>query len=178
MSVALKRGASHVAEQKVVVKQFLTFQVCGELYGMNIESVREVIEYPTVTEVPLMPPFVKGVVNLRGDVVPIIDLSVRFGKPHTDIARRTCIVIVEIRHEEEEQIIGMIVEAVSEVVDIPETDIEPPPAFGARIRSEFIEGVAKVGGAFAVLLAASHVLSIEEMSAIVEADASAEMAQV
>lgn len=170
MSVALKRGAGKVVESRGVVKQFLTFLAEGELFGMNIESVREVIEYPTVTEVPLMPPFVKGVVNLRGDVVPIIDLAVRFGKAQTQVDRRTCIVIVEIQHDEEEQIIGMVVEAVSEVVEISDQDIEPPPAFGARIRSEFIEGVAKVNGAFAVLLSASHVLSIDEMSAIVEAD--------
>ncbi len=149
-------------------RQCLVFALCGETFAIGIRSIKEIIEYGQLTEVPMMPALVRGVINLRGAVVPVVDLAVRFGRAPTRIARRTCIVIVEIEAEPgQPQTIGVIVDAVNEVLDIPAQDIEPPPSFGARIRSDFIEGMGKVGGRFVILLEMGHALSIDELSDIV-----------
>ena len=149
-------------------QQYLVFSLCGEAFAIGIRSIKEIIEYGQLTEVPMMPDLVRGVINLRGAVVPVVDLAVRFGRAPTEVARRTCIVIIEIESQPEQtQVIGVIVDAVTEVLDIPPQDIEPPPSFGARIRSDFIEGMGKVGGKFVILLDMGHALSIDELSDIV-----------
>ena len=149
-------------------RQYLVFSLCGETFALAIQGVKEIIEYGQLTEVPMMPDLVRGVINLRGAVVPVVDLAVRFGRAPTEVARRTCIVIIEIESQPEQtQVIGVIVDAVTEVLDIPPQDIEPPPSFGARIRSDFIEGMGKVGGKFVILLDMGHALSIDELSDIV-----------
>ena len=149
-------------------QQYLVFSLCGEAFAIGIRSIKEIIEYGQLTEVPMMPELVRGVINLRGAVVPVVDLAVRFGRAPTEVARRTCIVIIEIESQPEQtQVIGVIVDAVTEVLDIPPQDIEPPPSFGARIRSDFIEGMGKVGGKFVILLDMGHALSIDELSDIV-----------
>lgn len=152
-------------------QQYLVFSLCGETFAIGIRSIKEIIEYGHLTEVPMMPELVRGVINLRGAVVPVVDLAVRFGREPTRIARRTCIVIVEIEAwleagAGEPQVIGVIVDAVNEVLDIPAEDIEPPPSFGARIRSDFIEGMGKVAGKFVILLNLKHVLSVDELAQI------------
>ena len=154
-------------------QQYLVFSLCGETFAVGIRSIKEIIEYGHLTEVPMMPELVRGVINLRGAVVPVVDLAVRVGRAPPAIARRTCIVIVEIEAAPEAgagetQVIGVIVDAVNEVLDIPALDIEPPPSFGARIRSDFIEGMGKVGGRFVILLNLSRVLSVGELADIVE----------
>ena len=133
---------------------------------MEIRSIREVIQYGGLTEVPLMPAFIRGVINLRGSVVPVIDLSVRFGRALTEIARRTCIVILEVEHAGDMVTLGVIVDNVSEVLEIGPSEIEPAPAFGSNLRSEFLAGVGKVGGRFVILLDVNHVLSIDELAAV------------
>ena len=149
-------------------QQYLVFSLCGEAFAIGIRSIKEIIEYGQLTEVPMMPDLVRGVINLRGAVVPVVDLAVRFGRAPTEVARRTCIVIIEIESQPgEAQTIGVIVDAVTEVLDIPPQDIEPPPSFGARIRSDFIEGMGKVGGKFVILLDMGHALSSDELSDIV-----------
>ena len=149
-------------------QQYLVVSLCGEAFAIGIRSIKEIIEYGQLTEVPMMPDLVRGVINLRGAVVPVVDLAVRFGRAPTEVARRTCIVIIEIESQPEQtQVIGVIVDAVTEVLDIPPQDIEPPPSFGARIRSDFIEGMGKVGGKFVILLDMGHALSIDELSDIV-----------
>lgn len=151
-------------------RQYLVFSLCGETFAVGIRSIKEIIEYGHLTEVPMMPELVRGVINLRGAVVPVVDLAVRFGRAPTAIARRTCIVIVEIEAQPgETQVIGVIVDAVNEVLDIPAQDIEPPPTFGARIRSDFIEGMGKVAGKFVILLSLEHALSADELAGIVVA---------
>lgn len=145
-------------------KQYLTFMLGGEMFAVVIVNVKEIIEFGALTEIPMMPSFIRGVINLRGAVVPVIDLSCRFGGKATQVARRTCIVIIEMRDGEQKQDVGVMVDAVSEVLEIADAEIEPPPAFGARIRTDFIAGMGKVNGRFVILLDVNRVLSIEEIS--------------
>lgn len=147
--------------------QYLTFSLASETFAIGILAIKEIIEYRGVTEVPMMPSAIRGVINLRGAVVPVLDLLARFGKPSSPVGKRTCIVIVEVATaDDERQVIGVIVDAVSEVLDIPASDIEPPPSFGARIGREFIAGMGKVRGKFVILLDVSRVLATEELSAL------------
>jgi len=149
--------------------QYLTFLLAGEAFAINILSIKEIIEYHSLTEVPMMPASVRGVINLRGAVVPVMDLLVRFGRKPSEVTKRTCIVIVEVEAEvdgeRERQVIGVVVDAVNEVLDIAASDIEPAPAFGARIRTDFIQGMGKVRGKFVILLNVNHVLSLDEIQA-------------
>lgn len=150
-------------------RQYLTFSVGGEVFAIGILNIKEIIEYGSLTEIPMMPAFIRGVINLRGAVVPVIDLSVRFGRAPTQIARRTSIVIIEVDSENGKQDIGIVVDAVHEVLEISPGDIEPPPAFGAKIRTDFIQGMGKVGGKFVIILNIDRVLSVEEMAILSEA---------
>ena len=160
------------SEQKAVAvveapQQYLTFLLGGEMFALAILNVKEIIEYGNLTEIPMMPTFIRGVINLRGSVVPVIDLSARFGGAATEIGRRTCIVIVEMKGADSgdaSQDIGIIVDAVSEVLEIPRGEIEPPPSFGAKIRADFIAGMGKVSGKFVIILNVQRVLSVEEMA--------------
>ena len=144
--------------------QYLTFTLGGEMFAVGILNVKEIIEYGHLTEIPMMPAFIRGVINLRGSVVPVIDLSARFGGKSTELSRRTCIVIVEVTDEETRHDIGIMVDAVSEVLDIPGSEIEPPPSFGAKIRADFIFGMGKVAGKFVIILNINKVLSVEEIA--------------
>jgi purine-binding chemotaxis protein CheW len=156
-------------------KQYLTFMLGGEVFAIGILCIKEIIEYAGLTEVPLMPECIRGVINLRGAVVPVLDLSARFGKKPGDVTKKTCIVIVEVEAGEEFHDMGVVVDAVNAVLEIPASEIEPPPAFGARIRTDFIEGMGKVAGKFVILLNVNQVLSTEELGAMGVA-ASAELA--
>jgi len=146
--------------------QYLAFSLGGETFAMDIRAIREVIQFGGITEVPLMPPFIRGVINLRGSVVPVIDLFVRFGRPACAVAHRTCIVILEVDSEEDTVVLGIIVDNVSEVLEIGASEIEPAPAFGSRLHSAFLAGVAKVGGKFVILLDVDRILSPEELAAV------------
>jgi purine-binding chemotaxis protein CheW len=148
------------------VQQYLTFVLGSETFAIGILAIKEIIEYANLTAVPMMPPYVRGVINLRGAVVPVLDLSVRFGKEASPVTKRTCIVIIEIdaggvRHD-----VGVVVDAVNAVLDISASDIEPPPSFGARIRTDFIQGMGKVNGKFVILLDVNRVLASEELAAL------------
>ena len=149
-------------------RQYLTFTLGGEMYAVETLSVKEIIEYGQVTSVPMMPPSIRGVINLRGAVVPVIDLKARFGGQPTEVTRRTCIVIVEMGCGDECQVLGIVVDTVSEVLEIPPGEIEAAPAFGARIRADFIRGMGKVGGGFVILLNVEAVLSTDELSVLDE----------
>jgi len=150
--------------------QYLTFLLSNEMFAVGILNIKEIIEYGSLTEVPMMPSFIRGVINLRGSVVPVVDLSARFGRNRTEISRRTCIVIIEVRGEEEaKHDIGVMVDSVSEVLEIPRSEIEPPPAFGAKIRVDFIHGMGKVDGKFVIILDANKVLSVDELSMLGQA---------
>ncbi|MCK9388445.1 MAG: chemotaxis protein CheW [Sulfuritalea sp.] len=144
--------------------QYLTFLLGEEMFAIGILAIREIIEYGFVTEVPMTPPFIRGVINLRGAVVPVVDLAVRFGREARDNTRRTCIVIVEVESTTGSREMGVVVDAVSEVLEISHDEIEPPPEFGARIRSDFIRGMGKIGGKFVILLDVNRVLLVDEVA--------------
>lgn len=149
--------------------QYLVFMSNGETYAIDILQIREIIEYGSLTEVPMTPPTVRGVINLRGAVVPVIDLAARFGRARAKPGRRSCIVIVEIRGADQAQsrpqTLGVLVDGVSEVLEIGDGEIEPAPSFGARIRTDFIAGMARVGGRFVVVLDVGRVFSVDEIAA-------------
>lgn len=149
-------------------QQYLTFMLGGETYAIGILSIKEIIEYGCLTEVPRLPEFIRGVINLRGAVVPVIDLGARFGKHVTQVAKRTCIVIIEVANGEETQDIGVMVDAVNEVLEISAGEIEPAPSFGASIRADFIDGMGKINGKFVIILDIHEVLSVEEMATLGE----------
>jgi purine-binding chemotaxis protein CheW len=157
--------------------QYLTFVVAGETFAIGIMAIKEIIEYGDLTVVPMMPHAVRGVINLRGAVVPVIDLGVCFKRQSSTPGKRTCIVIVEVACGGGRQIVGVIVDAVNEVLEIPREQIEPPPAFGARIKTEFIAGMGKVGGRFVILIDVNHALSVDDLGTLAAAaDAPAALA--
>ncbi len=177
MTERVEMSASNVVAQAAKLRiaeatpaQYLTFFLGSELFAIGILRIKEIIEYHSITQVPMMPVAVRGVINLRGAVVPVLDLQARFGRPASQVGKRSCIVIVEINAGGEEagahQTIGIMVDAVSEVLDIAGADIEPPPAFGASIRADFILGMGKVKGKFVILLNADHVLAVDEVNAL------------
>lgn len=164
-ALTLRNRENQTPEMPVAeVGQYLTFQLGGETFAVGILAIKEILEYVPLTLVPLMPPFIRGVMNLRGAVVPVIDLSLRFGRARTEVGRRTCIVIIEVMFDERQQYIGVLVDAVHEVLAIAESDIEPPPQFGSKIRVDFIAGMARIDARFVVLLYVDKVLSVDEMS--------------
>ena len=148
-------------------QQYLTFMLGAEVFAINILSIKEIIEYGNLTIVPKMPSFIRGVINLRGSVVPVIDLAARFDRPEAVISRRTCIVIIEVQHEEVQQVIGVLVDAVNEVLEIASAQIEPVPSFGTQVRTDFIDGMGKVNDKFVIILNVNQVLSADEMAELV-----------
>lgn len=148
--------------------QYLTFSLGGEMFAIGILHIKEILEYGNLTTVPMMPAFIRGVINLRGAVVPVVDLSARFGRHTSEVTRRSCIVIIEVEVDSGVQDIGLMVDAVSAVLEIPASEIEPAPNFGARIRADFISGMAKVNGKFVILLNVGKVLSIDEMALLAD----------
>lgn len=159
--VKVEARAGLVAEE---LQQYLTFMLSGETFAIGILHIKEIIEYGQLTTVPMMPSSIRGVINLRGAVVPVVDLTSRFGGKRSELTRRSCIVILELSVEDETQVIGIVVDAVNEVLEIAAADIEPPPAFGTRIRTDFIQGMGKVKEKFVIILDAQRILSIDEMA--------------
>lgn len=149
--------------------QYLTFAVGSEQFAMDIRTVREIIQYAPMTTLPLMPGFVRGVINLRGAVVPVIDLHARFGRPPAQIGKKTCIVIFDARHDGDRVELGLLVDAVSEVIDIAADQIEAPPNFGAAVRRDFIRGMAKQEDRFLIVLEPDRAFDIGEMSELCDA---------
>ena len=161
-------------------QQYLTFMLSGETYAISILSIKEIIQFGQLTEVPRMPDFIRGVINLRGAVVPVIDLSARFGKPPTQVGRRNCIIIIEVALGAETQNVGVMVDAVNAVLEIPDSEIEPAPTFGTNIRADFIAGMGKINGKFVIILNIQQVLSMDDMAtlATVESASHAELTQL
>lgn len=157
------------------IRQFLTFNTGGECYALGILLVKEIIEFGGITRVPLMPGFVRGVINLRGAVVPVIDLSARLYGHCVNEGKRTCIVIVELPdHANGLSELGVVVDGVNEVLELSQTELTPPPQFGSRIRTDFIEAMAKLPDRLLMILAPEKVLSVEEMANLVAVTEQAE----
>ena len=177
MGALVKTGGAVAAAAHQEDAQYLTFLLGGEMFAIGILGIKEIIEYGSLTAVPMMPEFIRGVINLRGAVVPVVDLSARFGRKASEVTRRSCIVILEVEADGadgERQDVGVVVDSVSEVLAIAAGEIEPPPSFGAKIRTDFISGMGKVGGKFVIILNAGRVLSVDEMAMLTQATGSAE----
>lgn len=144
------------------IYQYLTFLLAGDVFAIAIPVIKEIIEYSSLTEVPMMPAYVRGVINLRGAAVPVLDLLLRFGKKSSAVTKRTCIVIIETATQGRPQDVGVVVDSVDSVLDISASQIEPPPRFGATLRNDFIQGMGKVNGRFVKLLDVDPVLAVEE----------------
>lgn len=148
--------------------QYLTFSLGEEVFAMNISNVREIVQYAAITVVPLMPDFVRGVINLRGAVVPVIDLQARLGRTRAQVGKKTCIIIFDVSAPGEKVELGLMVDAVSEVIDILSAQIESPPQFGATIARDFIRGMGKVDGRFIVILDPDRALNVDDMATLIE----------
>jgi purine-binding chemotaxis protein CheW len=148
--------------------KYLTFGLAGEEYGIGILKIREIIGMMPVTSVPQTPEFVKGVINLRGKVIPVMDLRLRFGMTSMAYTERTCIVVVEIKGESGTMLIGVVVDSVSEVLNIKGDDIEETPTFGTRLNTDYILGMAKMGKGVKILLDIDRVLKDDEVSVLEE----------
>ncbi|HEV8720881.1 MAG TPA: chemotaxis protein CheW [Candidatus Binatia bacterium] len=143
--------------------QYLTFHIAGEEYAVGILRVKEIITYGTLTTVPQTPPSIRGVINLRGSVVPVVDLAVKFGLPASPVTDRTCIVIVELNFGAEATVMGIMADSVSEVVELFSDDILPAPSFGTHVSTDFLRGMGKAGAKFVLILDIDKVLSASDM---------------
>jgi len=149
---------------KLEENQYLTFLLNEDVYGLRILVVKEIIEYAEITRVPMMPKFIPGVINLRGNVVPVVDLNSLFLDLKTNVTRKTCIIIVETDSADTKTDVGLLVDLVNEVIEI-ET-IDPPPSFGSRLHTDYIEGIGKVEDKFIVILNMNSVLNIRGIEKI------------
>ena len=167
-SDTMSRGGAARAALPQAAAQYLTFMLGREVFAMDIRTVREIIQYGPMTTVPLMPDFVRGVINLRGAVVPVIDLQARFGRPAAAVGKKTCIVIFDAVREGERVELGLLVDAVSEVIDIAADQIEPPPNFGTSVQRDFIRGMGKVDKRFLIILEPDRAFDIDDMAQLCE----------
>jgi purine-binding chemotaxis protein CheW len=149
--------------------QYLTFHLGGEEYAIGILRVKEIIEYGTLTVVPQTPPSIRGVINLRGNVVPVVDLALKFGIPQSPITNRTCIIIVEVELRGEQSVIGIIADSVSQVIELAPSEILPPPSFGTRVSVDFLHGMGRADKKFSLILNIDKVLSIDELTSTASA---------
>jgi len=167
-SVPATFGGQGLEEQH----QYLTFMLSGETYAIGILCIKEIIQYEQMTEVPRVPAFIRGVINLRGAVVPVIDLNARLGKVLSQIERRNCIIIIEMALGESTHSVGVMVDAVNAVLEIPDSEIEPAPAFGTHIQAEFIAGMGKINGKLVIILNIRQLLSMADTAVLAEAGTS------
>src|SRR5208282_6031913 len=150
------------------IGQHLTFFVAGEEYAVNILKVKEIIEYDTVTTVPNTAPWIRGVTNLRGNVVPVIDLAVKFGLSASRVSKLSCIVITEVSYDGDKLTMGIMADSVSQVVDFTESEVEAPPPFGTRLKIEYLLGMGRMGKKFCLILDIDKVLSADELLAMTD----------
>jgi purine-binding chemotaxis protein CheW len=164
---------STIVQEAAEQQKYLTFQMSDDEYAVGIPHVREIIEYSAVTRVPKAPAWIRGVINVRGSVVPVVDLAVKFGVVARPVTKTTCIIILEIQLDGEDSIMGVIADAVNEVTHFTAEDIEKAPSFGTRVRVEYLLGMAKTGKKFALMLDIHKVLSGEELVRLGEVPAQA-----
>lgn len=146
------------------IRQYLTFQLGEEIFALDVATVREVLDFTTLTEVPRTPAFMRGVINLRGSVVPVVDLRLAFGMSRTEKTVNTCIVVVEVHIDGETLIIGALADSVEEVIDLEPEQIQPPPSVGTAIRTDFIQGMGRRESTFLMILDIDRVFSPDELN--------------
>ncbi|MBF0126503.1 MAG: purine-binding chemotaxis protein CheW [Magnetococcales bacterium] len=151
--------------------QYLTFMLGTEVFAVDIAKIREVLEFTTVTKVPRTPAFMCGVINLRGSVVPVVDMRLKFRMDKTDKTVNTCIIILEIAQDDGVVVMGALADSVREVMELGPDQIEPPPKIGLRLRADFLKGMGKDDGRFIMILDIDKIFSVEELSAVQEAAA-------
>jgi purine-binding chemotaxis protein CheW len=154
------------AQELLETNQFLAFMLEDEVFAVDISKVREVLEFRTVTKVPQTPEMMKGVINLRGSVVPVIDMRIKFGMEETENTVNTVIIIIEIELDQESTMIGALVDSVKEVMDLDTEHIEPPPSIGTQLNTEFIKGMGKKGDEFIIILDIETIFSPEELDLV------------
>jgi len=147
-------------------RQYLTFRLGDEVYATDVAKVREVLDFTTITKIPKTPDFMRGVINLRGNVVPVVDLRLCFAMSKTEKTVNTCIVVVEMLLDGESNVIGALADSVEEVIDLEPEQIQPPPKIGTKIRTDFIRGVGKRDTQLTMILDIDRVFSAEELSAV------------
>jgi purine-binding chemotaxis protein CheW len=153
--------------------QYLTFKLGDEVFALDISKVREVLDFTTVTKVPRTPAFMRGVINLRGSVVPVVDLRLKFGMTKTENSVNTCIIITEVTVDNDTTILGALADSVQEVLDLDAEHIAPPPKIGTKLRTEFIEGMGKRNDQFIIILDIDKVFSADELSLVKQDETSA-----
>lgn len=151
--------------------QYLMFTIGADSFALPLLKVKEIIEYEVVTRVPSMPEWVQGVINLRGNIVPVIDLAVKFRQPATKALKETCIVIVDAEFGDQTLVMGVVVDSVSDVATWSASDIQAPPSFGTRLKSDYLRGMAAAGKTFCLILDVDRVLSIDELLELAPVDA-------
>ncbi len=158
----------------IETNQYLTFKLEDEVFGLAIGKVREVLDFTTITKVPRTPEYMRGVINLRGSVVPVVDLHLKFGLAQTEKTVNTCIIIVEISMEGEITVLGALADSVQEVVELEPEQIEPAPKIGTKLNTEFIKGMGKREDQFIILLDIDKVFSSDELSLVQRAETPAQ----
>jgi purine-binding chemotaxis protein CheW len=149
-------------------RQYLTFQLSEEVFALDVSHVREILEFTTVTKVPKTPDYMRGVINLRGSVVPVLDMRLKFDLAATEKTVNTCIIVVEVSCEEETTIIGALVDSVQEVFELEADQIEPPPRMGTRLKTGFVKGMGKKDDRFVIILDIDRLFSSEELAGLQE----------
>lgn len=147
-------------------RQYLTFKLSDEIFALDVAQVREILDFTTITKIPRTPEFMRGVINLRGSVVPVVDMRLKFGLTQTERTVNTCIVVVEISIDDDTTVLGALVDSVQEVFELEPNQIEPAPRIGTRVRTEFIKGMGKRDGDFIMILDIDKVFSAEELSLV------------
>jgi len=166
-----------MTDQTDVLKSYLTFRLGDELFAANVGKVLEILEIPRITKVPRSPHYMRGVVNLRGSVLPVIDARAKFGLPEVDDTINSCIIVLDVEIEDHHITIGTVVDGVQEVMDIEDGHIQPAPSIGSRYKSEFIDGMVKINEQFIMMLNLDKVFSSEEANILQDISSKAEMPQ-
>ena len=156
--------------EKLEATQYLTFTLVDEVFAVDVGRVREILEMPVITKVPQMPDFMRGVINLRGSVVPVIDVRLKFGMPETAQTVNTCIIVVEVEMGGENIVLGALADSVQEVIEIEPAQIEAPPHIGTHLKTEFLRGMGKHNEHFVMILDIDKVFSTVELAAVQEQD--------
>ncbi|NLG33923.1 MAG: purine-binding chemotaxis protein CheW [Lentisphaerae bacterium] len=169
MSIADTSGGAEESGLAALAGKYLTFKLDAEEFGLEILKVQEIIKMMEITRVPRTPPFVRGVINLRGKVIPVVDLRLKFDMDSRDTTDKTCVIVVTVKKAAGAVVMGIIVDEVSEVLDVAGSSIEPPPEFGGTVDTSFILGMGKIGERVVTLMDVDRVLSGEEVAAVASA---------